>query len=121
MILLADTFAGKYKLSEAEENEYSELLEIEAEVHDWEVDTLKAAEETLKNLREESATGPDGIPAEFWITVGSSTEGLNILLSLCNACLRTRSIPEEWKRSTVASKKKARLSSMSRAFLLPTS
>ena len=60
--LFADTFAAKYFLQPAEDNKYSELAATTEWAEDWEVPPLEEAKKTLSNLKEESATGPDGLP-----------------------------------------------------------
>ena len=60
--LLANTFSAKYALNEECSNEYTALLEL-AGAEDWEVPSVQDAESILKKLKEESATGPDGVPA----------------------------------------------------------
>ena len=60
--LLADTFAAKYSLEEAEENEYSDLGSLGEAEQDWTLGTEADAEKVLAALREDSGTGPDGVP-----------------------------------------------------------
>ena len=58
----ADTFQEKYQFREQEKNEYSELKVLNLEVPDWEFEIEEVAKKTLENLKEASATGPDGLP-----------------------------------------------------------
>ena len=60
---LADTFQGKYKLHQLEENEYTDLEQSEEQLLDWAFGTAEEAQRTLEQLKEDSATGPDGVPA----------------------------------------------------------
>ena len=63
--LFASTFAAKYKLNEEKANEYTELLTLDLDTEDWHLRTEKEVEKTLAALREDSATGPDGLPARL--------------------------------------------------------
>ena len=62
--LLATTFATKYTLPTQEENCYSTLTQ-EQRQEDWQLTTQKETEKVLKNLREESETGPDLVPTQL--------------------------------------------------------
>ena len=63
--LFADTFEAKYKLNEEKENEYTELHALHFDTDDWDLGTQEEVEKTLAALREDSATGPDGLPTRL--------------------------------------------------------
>ena len=47
------------------------------------------------------ASGTDQIPAEFWEALLADPRALKTLLTLCNACLASGSVPCAWKGSSV--------------------
>ena len=61
--LFADIFSAKYELKEEETNKYIEPKKTESLPNAWKEPTEEDAYKTLSSLREESATGPDGVAA----------------------------------------------------------
>ena len=84
--LFAKTFAAKYKLEDAEQNEYSTLHRHEVQ-SDWILPGRSVAQGVLEALNKDSATGPDLVRRGF-----------------CNAalknwpCLYSDSRTEYWKQ-----------------------
>ncbi|KAL5141766.1 Metal tolerance protein 6 [Glycine soja] len=56
--------------------------------------------EALKRMSNGKAVGPDNIPIEVWKTLGD--RGLEWLTELFNEIMRSKRMPEEWRRSTRA-------------------
>ncbi|KAL5128533.1 Craniofacial development protein 2 [Glycine soja] len=56
--------------------------------------------EALKRMSNGKAVGPDNIPSEVWKTLGD--RGLEWLTKLFNEIMRSKRMPEEWRRSTLA-------------------
>ncbi|KAH1190658.1 Craniofacial development protein 2 [Glycine max] len=54
--------------------------------------------EALKRMSNGKAVGPDNIPIEVWKTLGD--RGLEWLTKLFNEIMRSKRMPEEWRRST---------------------
>ncbi|KAH1202758.1 Craniofacial development protein 2 [Glycine max] len=54
--------------------------------------------EALKRMSNGKAVGPDNIPIEVWKTLGD--RGLEWLTELFNEIMRSKRMPEEWRRST---------------------
>ena len=63
--LFANAFSAKYKLNSEKENEYTALLALDLDTTDWNLGTQDEVEKTLAALREDSATGPDGLPTRL--------------------------------------------------------
>ncbi|KAL5131500.1 LINE-1 retrotransposable element ORF2 protein [Glycine soja] len=57
--------------------------------------------EALKRMSNGKAVGPDNIPIEVWKTLGD--RGLEWLTELFNEIMRSKRMPEEWRRSTLVS------------------
>ncbi|KAL5155233.1 LINE-1 retrotransposable element ORF2 protein [Glycine soja] len=55
--------------------------------------------EALKRMSNGKAVGPDNIPIEVWKTLGD--RGLEWLTKLFNEIMRSKRMPEEWRRSTL--------------------
>ncbi|KAH1257526.1 Transposon TX1 uncharacterized protein [Glycine max] len=55
--------------------------------------------EALKRMSNGKAVGPDNIPIEVWKTLGD--RGLEWLTELFNEIMRSKRMPEEWRRSTL--------------------
>ncbi|KAH1266916.1 UPF0183 protein [Glycine max] len=55
--------------------------------------------EALKRMSNGKAVGPDNIPIEVWKTLGD--RGLEWLTKLFNEIMRSKCMPEEWRRSTL--------------------
>ncbi|KAH1256215.1 LINE-1 retrotransposable element ORF2 protein [Glycine max] len=55
--------------------------------------------EVLKRMSNGKAVGPDNIPIEVWKTLGD--RGLEWLTELFNEIMRSKRMPEEWRRSTL--------------------
>ncbi|KAH1250174.1 LINE-1 retrotransposable element ORF2 protein [Glycine max] len=55
--------------------------------------------EALKRMSNGKAVGPDNIPIEVWKTLGD--RGLGWLTELFNEIMRSKRMPEEWRRSTL--------------------
>ena len=55
--------------------------------------------EALKKMKVGRAVGPDGIPIEVWKSLGD--KGVVWLTSLFNKILRSKKMPEEWRKSTL--------------------
>ncbi|KAL5153826.1 LINE-1 retrotransposable element ORF2 protein [Glycine soja] len=55
--------------------------------------------EALKRMSNGKAVGPDNIPIEVWKTLGD--RGLKWLTELFNEIMRSKHMPEEWRRSTL--------------------
>ncbi|KAL5176375.1 LINE-1 retrotransposable element ORF2 protein [Glycine soja] len=55
--------------------------------------------EALKRMSNDKAVGPDNIPIEVWKTLGD--RGLEWLTELFNEIMRSKRMPEEWRRSTL--------------------
>ncbi|RZB55499.1 Villin-4 isoform D [Glycine soja] len=55
--------------------------------------------EALKKMSNGKAVGPDNIPIEVWKTLGD--RGLEWLTKLFNEIMRSKRMPEEWRRSTL--------------------
>jgi len=53
--------------------------------------------EALKKMKIGKTLGPDGIPIEAWKCMGD--DGLSWLTKLFNKILRTKKIPDEWRKS----------------------
>ena len=63
---LANSFKSKYKMTEAETHEYSEIEEVTyREQREPQAVREKLVLKSLKNLKADSATGPDGISTIF--------------------------------------------------------
>ena len=52
--------------------------------------------EALKRMSNGKAVGPDNIPIEVWKTLGD--RGLEWLTKLFNEIMRSKRMPEEWRR-----------------------
>ena len=91
--LFAKTFAAKYKLEKASDNEYSALEAQDAQL-EWELPGQEAAEAVLKALDEESATGPDLVPTRF--LHHCAAELAKPLHKLAGKILDTGRWPELW-------------------------
>ena len=63
--LIGKTFAKKYALIEAQNNNYNELTNDARMQCAPQVPTEDAAKKTLENLRADSATGPDALPTRI--------------------------------------------------------
>ena len=91
--LLKDTFSAKYTLPAEARNCYTELVQQELQ-EDWGVPSLKEATETLKKVREDSATGPDTLPTRVLKRCASE---LGVpLWKLASRILETGRWPELW-------------------------
>ncbi|KAH1220391.1 LINE-1 retrotransposable element ORF2 protein [Glycine max] len=55
--------------------------------------------EAFKRMSNGKAVGPDNIPIEVWKTLGD--RGLEWLTKLFNEIMRSKRMPEEWRRSTL--------------------
>jgi Reverse transcriptase (RNA-dependent DNA polymerase) len=55
--------------------------------------------EALKRMGNGKAIGPDGIPIEVWKCVGE--QGIRWLTKLFNEIMRSKKMPNEWRRSTL--------------------
>ncbi|KAL5168243.1 LINE-1 retrotransposable element ORF2 protein [Glycine soja] len=55
--------------------------------------------EALKRMSNDKAVGPDNIPIEVWKTLGDRS--LEWLTELFNEIMRSKRMPEEWRRSTL--------------------
>ncbi|KAL5157576.1 Craniofacial development protein 2 [Glycine soja] len=55
--------------------------------------------EALKRMSNGKAVGPDNIPIEVWKTLGD--RGLEWLTKLFNEIMRSKRMPEKWRRSTL--------------------
>ncbi|RZB81212.1 LINE-1 retrotransposable element ORF2 protein isoform B [Glycine soja] len=55
--------------------------------------------EALKRMSNGKAVGPDNIPIEVWKTLGD--RGLEWLTKLFNETMRSKRMPEEWRRNTL--------------------
>ncbi|RZB79100.1 DnaJ-like subfamily C member 7 isoform B [Glycine soja] len=55
--------------------------------------------EALKRMSNGKAVGPDNIPIEVWKTLGD--RGFEWLTKLFNEIMRSKRMPEEWRRSTL--------------------
>ena len=54
-------------------------------------------------VEDAEACGVDDIPAEYWKALCSREDAAELVLELCNACWREKSIPHEWHVARVAS------------------
>ena len=59
--------------------------------------SVTEVKEALKKMKIGKALGPDGIPIEAWKGMGD--DGLSWLTKLFNKILRTKKIPDEWRKS----------------------
>ena len=59
--------------------------------------SVTEVKEALKKMKIGKALGPDGIPIEAWKCMGD--DGLSWLTKLFNKILRTKKIPDEWRKS----------------------
>ena len=55
--------------------------------------------EALKRMSNGKAVGPDNIPIEVWKSLGD--RGIGWLTKLFNEIMRTKKMPDEWRRSTL--------------------
>ena len=55
--------------------------------------------EALKQMKNGRAVGPDNIPIEVWKGLGE--KGINWLTKLFNEILRSKKMPDEWRKSTL--------------------
>ena len=99
--LLSKIFAGKYGLSAEAKNDYTRLSDHQ----DTEQRALKRlhekdAEIVLHNLREDSGTGPDGLPARILKTCSAALALPVLLLSMC--ILTSGVWPQLWRQHWVA-------------------
>ena len=105
--LFADTFAKKFVLADASANHFSELPLTDVE-QDLPADLEeKDAEEVLKKLKEDSATGPDQLPTKVFKEC--ARELRKPLLRLAKRMLETGCWPALWLQRWVVPlyKKKA--------------
>lgn len=58
---------------------------------------MTEVKEALKKMNIGKALGPDGIPIEAWKCMGD--DGLSWLTKLFNKILRTKKIPDEWRKN----------------------
>jgi hypothetical protein len=92
--LFVDTFSKKVKLAAAEENEYSAIgVAHYAQPH---IPTIadKFVNNTLRSLKEDSATGPDALPAR--ILKYCAAELAKPVTLLANRIIETGEWPETW-------------------------
>ena len=55
----------------------------------------------LARLKKEKVPGCDALPAEFWKALAISNDACAILLEMCNECWSSKSVPKQWRHSTV--------------------
>ena len=58
--------------------------------------------QVVKRLKNKKASGPDQILPEHLKALVSTSDGLNILVGICNICWSSQDTPESWKISQVA-------------------
>ena len=92
--LLAETFGSKYTLEAGDLNEYTALENLPCEEENWTLPSEEQAEKTLKALRPESATGPDGVPTR--LLQSCARELAKPLVLLARRALETGRWPKEW-------------------------
>ena len=63
--------------------------------------SMKELVGALSRLHRGKAPGPDGIPPDFWKSLGSDPDASAIMLRLCQKCWEQKSIPESWRRANV--------------------
>ena len=56
----------------------------------------------MQKLKWDKASGPDGIPAEYWKAIATTSGGLQWLTTLCNACWKEKLVPTSWKHAFVS-------------------
>ena len=100
--LLADTFAGKSSLPDEETNRYSEKHDLDIKWRQNRMEKLSedAAERVLSNLRVDSATGPDYLPARILKMCAAALAHPVYLLTM--AILRDGIWPSMWGQHWVA-------------------
>jgi hypothetical protein len=99
--LLSETFSKKYGLAAEEQNDYTRLANHQGQgqrglkqLHE------KDAETILHNLREDSGTGPDGLPARILKNCAVALARPVLLLSMC--ILTSGVWPQSWRQHWVA-------------------
>ena len=60
---------------------------------------MEEIRKVLRKTKKEKAQGPDNIPVEVWIALGS--KGVHYLADLFNRLLRGEKMPNEWRRSVL--------------------
>ena len=105
--LFATTFASKFQMPDSEENEHSLIEQRGTAMNKLGILTLHAAEQMLKQLDTDSATGPDELPTRIMRECASALAGP--VLMLANQILRAGRWPEMWLRHWIVPlyKKKA--------------
>ena len=100
--ILAETFSSKCSLPEAEVNSYTEIIPVDIKWDDnrEKILTVKAAERVLLNLKEDSGTGPDLLPART--LKKCATELALPVYLLTMAILGQGSWPSSWGKHWVA-------------------
>ena len=99
--LLSETFSKKYGLSVEEHNDYTGLANhVGQEQRGLKQLHEKDAETALHNLREDSGTGPDGLPARILKNCAAALARPVLLLSLC--ILTSGVWPHLWRKHWVA-------------------
>ena len=99
--LLSRTFSKKYGLSAEEHNDYTVLANhVGQEQRGLKQLHEKDAETALHNLREDSGTGPDGLPARNLKNCAAALARPVLLLSLC--ILTSGVWPHLWRQHWVA-------------------
>ena len=99
--LLSETFSKKYGLAAEEQNDYTRLANHQGQgqrglkqLHE------KDAETILHNLREDSGTGPDGLPARILKNCAAALARPVLMLSMC--ILTSGVWPQSWRQHWVA-------------------
>ena len=64
----------------------------------------KEFQEAVNRLKDGKACGPDEVPIEYWKAIFSAESGIGMdwLLSLCNNCLASGEVPENWHEHQAA-------------------
>ena len=68
---------------------------------EWTPPTKAELTKAISSLKD-TASGPSGIPACVWKSLGSEQETFDILLHVMQQCWRTKTTPVTWSRSHMA-------------------
>lgn len=63
--------------------------------------SFRELQSAIRKMKHGKSAGPDGIPPEFWKTLGQDVDACMVLLDLCQKCWENKDIPEAWRRANV--------------------